>query len=171
MMHSAAHEFDVAAPIELVFPLFDARNEAEWAPDWKYTPCEPQPFRLMRNAIFEVPSNAVYDDSRAESPELWIVLDFDEVAHRVEYLALRGRHFVRRVTVACQPRGRETHVSVRYDLTALDAEGTAKLAHFDKSYLATWEQPVRDAARRRQLAASAATIPVSVSPGPRMALR
>ena len=149
MMRSVTHNFDVAAPIELVFPLFDAQHEAEWAPDWRYTPREPQPFRTIRNAVFEVPHNAAFEDPQAQSPELWVVLEFDAGAHRVEYLAVHGRHFVRRVTVTCQPHGRETRVSVRYDLTALDADGQAKLSHFDDSYLASWERPVRDAARRR----------------------
>jgi len=149
MMRSVTHDFDVAAPIEAVFPLFDAQHEAEWAPGWQYTPREPQPFRTTRNAVFEVPNNAVVHGPQPQDPELWVVLEFDAASRRAEYLAVRGREFVRRVTVTCTPHEGNTRVSVRYDLTALNADGRAQLAHFSESYLASWEQPVRDAARRR----------------------
>jgi hypothetical protein len=153
MIRSVTHDFEVAAPVESVFPLFDAQHEAEWAPEWRYTPLEPRPFRTTRNAVFEVDNNAAVHGEDLRHPELWVVLEFDTVAHRAEYLAVHGRDFLRRVTVSCAPRGDGTRVSVRYDLTALTAAGQATLAHFEESYLATWEQPVREAARRRLSAA------------------
>jgi hypothetical protein len=138
---TVAHEFAVEAPVEHVFPLFDAQHEAEWVEGWRFQPLAPTPYRTQPNAVFEVP--------HGDGTEFWVVLEFDPAAHRAEYLALRGRDLVRRVRVRCSPEGPLTRVAVSYTLTPLTPTGASGMARYDESFLRGWEEPVRKAAARR----------------------
>jgi hypothetical protein len=141
LARTVGHRFTVAASVVDVFPLFDPRHEAEWAPTWRYEPLVPRPFRTEANAVFAVPHDG--------TAELWTVIDFDPARHHAEYLAVWERHLLRRVSITCTPDGAVTRVEVTYTLTALTDEGMARSEAFGPAFLQGWEAPVRAAAGRR----------------------
>src|SRR5262245_2470770 len=103
--------FDVPAPIERVFPLFDAVEEQKWAEGWRIEPVQPVPFRVERNAVFLTgagPERAV-----------WTVLRFDAALHEAEYLVVAQDFQQRWIRVRCASEGGGTRVTVSYDVTAL----------------------------------------------------
>ena len=132
----ASHEFNVAAPIERVFPLFTPDGESDWAPEWTPTPVMPETIRAETNAVFLTDGQG--------GKVIWTMLSYDPENLRVEYLATDPSFQQRWITVQCESLSDElSSVRVTYVSTALSDDGAAKIQKYDEDFIRQWEVPVR----------------------------
>jgi hypothetical protein len=118
-----------------VFSLFTPEGERRWVegwlPEYLYRPAE----GIAAGLVFR---------TRVDGEEtLWLVARFDPRRHEVEYVRIVPASRMGTVLVRCRRAGRATQVSVRYVLTALSAEGSARLADLASggfaAMIAGWE--------------------------------
>jgi hypothetical protein len=113
--------FHLDAPCETVFPLFTARGEREWVPDW-------DPAMLSgaeeRGSAFETRNHQAHVTT-------WIVIDYRPSEGRVSYARLAHGSNIGLVDVICTESGQGgTDVSVAYTLTPLKSEAEAFVGEF-----------------------------------------
>jgi hypothetical protein len=112
--------FHLDAPPARVFPLFTPLGEKAWAQGW-----EPQILsgREERGSVFRT--------VRDGRETLWIVVDYRPAEGRVSYarLAQESNMGLVDVSLSAAPGG-GTEVSVRYTLTAINAQEEAFVSEF-----------------------------------------
>lgn len=131
------HEFQVDAPTDPVFALFDPIAERDWVPGWEPQAVAPPELSCEPGSVFFL--------DREHGREIWTVLSHDPRRHVAEYLATTPDFQQRWITVKCSEADQSTRVSVSYRLTALSDAGQAALADFTEADLRAWEAPVRAA--------------------------
>ena len=112
--------FHLDAPVARVFPLFTALGEKAWAQGW-----EPQILsgREERGSVFRT-----VRDGRETT---WIVVDYRPADGHVSYARLAQDSNMGLVDVQCSAApGGGTEVSVRYTLTAINAQAEAFVSEF-----------------------------------------
>ena len=115
---SHTHEFEIAQPVDALFPLFTPEGERLWAPGWDYENVMGGT-DLHEGYVFLTRS---HDHAAAEA--VWIVKRHDPARHHVEYYKVEPGEKVGTVSVTCTQRGAErTAVQVSYAYVALSERG------------------------------------------------
>ena len=95
------------------FDLFTAAGERLWVPGWSprfFGQAEPQK------------SGLVFETGEGANATIWVVLESDRKSGRLKYARITPGSRAGTVEVCLTSSGRETQVSVAYDLTALSAD-------------------------------------------------
>lgn len=136
-----SNEFSFVAngPMERVAPLFGADKERVWASDWDPTFIYPLPAADRPGMVFTVPHGPITVP--------WINTEFDVKHGRVQYAYLIPGKLVTLITIRLAPDGERTRATVRYDRTALTADGDAHVRRLgDRDAVAgpEWEKSIND---------------------------
>ena len=142
---SAIRSFHVPAPRKVVFPLFTADGERDWAKSWNPTVLSGD---VERGSAFRT-----YDGENRET--VWIVTTYDPRSGRASYARVAYGSHIGLIDVECadSPAGGTT-VSVRYTLTPLSDASDDWVSSFldDAQYeemIRYWEAEVSAAVARR----------------------
>jgi hypothetical protein len=110
-------DFVANAPLDRVFPLFGAAGERAWAEDW-----DPQ---FLWPADGEDREGMVFQVAHSGRTATWVNTAFDREANRIQYVYVLPEIVATTITLKLTPRREATHVAVRYERTALSADGNA----------------------------------------------
>ena len=136
-------EFEVAAPMDEVFPLFGPDREGDWASDWRPEPVYPVEVTAVEGAVFRTSHSG---------EAVWVVSRFDGAQRRVEYTTFRPDDRVGRIIVTVSEEGQESLVQVTYAFTALSESGRRHVAEFTEVHyremIAHWKRAIDEFLRR-----------------------
>ncbi len=128
--------FDLAAPVEQVFPLFGPDRERDWAWGWQPEPVDPSRISAEEGAVFKTTHHG--DEA------VWVVSRYDPEIGRVEYVTFRHDDRLGVIAIQVSALGDGSHVQVTYAFTALSEKGERHIAHFTEEYyhnmMAEWQQ-------------------------------
>lgn len=134
---SRSYTQQLCAPPEEVFPLLCPVRETEWVNDWHPSVVFSQSGVAETDCVFVTPG--VPDDS------LWVIIDHDPVAHRLEMLKLIPGIAVGRISIALAAKDDGgSSADITYAYTSLGDHGDRALAEFSEthfnSFMDTWER-------------------------------
>lgn len=114
------HAIDLPLAIKEAFPLFTPLGEMHWVDDW--TP------RFIHPPDGKTCDGMVFTTGEGDEFTLWSCIEWRPEAHRVRYARVMPASRFAHVAVQCLSLGSgSTRVEVRYELTALNESGSAKL--------------------------------------------
>lgn len=133
--HSAG--FDLAQPVEDVFPLFSPEGEKRWAPDWDYENVMGTT-ELSEDYVFLTRGH-----DHAATDAIWLVKRYVPEAWFIQYYRVEPEDKIGVVTVECsRTNGGMTHVEVSYQYIALSAHGRKFVESFTlefyKKFIDEW---------------------------------
>jgi hypothetical protein len=124
------HQIDIAIPIEEALALFTPIGEMRWIADWRPV--------FLHPADGKTEEGMVFTTGEGEDFTIWSCIEWSPERHRVRYARVTPASRLAHVTVECAPLARrQTRVSVRYDLTALNAAGQATLESLSETAFRT----------------------------------
>jgi hypothetical protein len=106
------------APFDLVWPLFGAHKERDWAPDWDPSFVWPEKPVDQAGMVFRI--------RHSDKTAIWVNTAFDPTLGRIQYAYLIPDALVTVITLKVEPNGDSTRVEVVYERTAL-AEAAEKI--------------------------------------------
>ncbi len=115
---SGTFRIAMQAPAERTTSLFDPVGEAAWAPDWAPV--------FARAADREaLPEGTVFTTTgHGDKTEVWVLQRYDRAAHEIAYLTYVPDETVVSIRISVRDRAPGgSEAEVRYDLTAISAEG------------------------------------------------
>lgn len=130
-------DFIADGPTEVVAPLLGAHEERAWAPGWNPDFVWPCPARDCEGMVFTVD----HDGRKA----VWVNSRFDIENGAVQYVYVVPERMVTVITLHIGPRGRQSHVTVIYERTALDSaanDDVRRLAELDANAGPEWAQQI-----------------------------
>lgn len=132
-------DFQIAQPVEILFPLFSAEGEKHWVPGWDYKNIM-GPTDLHEDYIFVTENHG-----HAASDVIWLVKKHDPDSYFVEFYKVEPEEKVGIISVKCDPiSGSETNVSVSYRYVALNEKGRECLAALTnenyREFIGNWKQ-------------------------------
>ncbi len=140
-MSSIKHEeeFQVAQPIDSLFPLFSAEGEKYWVPGWDYKNIMGTT-ELHEDYIFVTNSH-----DHASSDAIWLVKRHEPDSHYVEFYKVEPEEKVGIISVKCSSISQtKTNVSVSYEYVALSEKGNQFIAGFTKEdykeFIGEWKK-------------------------------
>ena len=114
--HSAG--FDIAQPVEQVFPLFSPEGEKAWVPGWDYE-------NVMGTTVLS--EDYVFltrGHDHATSTAIWLVKRYVPETWLIQFYRVEPTDKIAVVTVQCSKTSeRMTHVDVTYEYIALSDVG------------------------------------------------
>lgn len=137
-----SHEFEqtnYAAP-DRVFPLLCPVEEAKWVPGWKHT-------LIYSNSGFAEPGCVFTTPNDDGSESTWICTRHDAEKFEVGYVWVRPGIMTARLNIQLEPTASGNTVAhIRYEYTALSAEGAMELAGMDSAWyvkkMKAWEDAI-----------------------------
>ena len=121
--HSAG--FDIAQPVEQVFPLFSPEGEKRWVPHWDYENVMGTT-ELSEDYVFLTRSH-----DHAATDAIWLVKRYVPEAWFIQYYRVEPEDKIGVVTVQCsQTNEGMTHVEVSYRYIALSDLGRKFVERF-----------------------------------------
>ncbi len=142
---SAAFRFELAVPYDVAAPLFGAKAETQWAPDFVPQFLHPQPGADVEGAVFRT------IDSPTES-RLWIATAFDLVQGHVQYVTILNTAMITRIDIRLSRlAGERTGVAVCYERTALEPAANDEvlaLSRKDPEKAEDWRIAIEASAQR-----------------------
>jgi hypothetical protein len=129
--------FTAQGTMEEVAPLFGAEKERMWSPGWNPQFVHPVPATDVAGMVFTV----AHDHLRA----VWVNTELDLKNGRVQYVYVIPDALATVITLRLTPQGRQTHVEVEYDRTALSPEADGHVRHMaeqDRNSGPEWEKQI-----------------------------
>ena len=126
-MNSIKHTrgFDIARPIEQVFPLFSPEGEKLWAPGWNYENVMGD-IELSENYVFLTRSH-----DHAAAKAIWLVKRYRPDEGFIEFYRVEPEEKIGLVTVHCSDTIKDkTHVKVSYEYIAISEKGREFIESF-----------------------------------------
>ena len=133
-----------------VLPLFGAREEQKWEPDWKPEFIYPRDKRDEKNNVFKVEHKVKGSHQRIVS--YWVMTEFSTELNKVSYAIFSG-HDVTTISIQCNADGdSSTTAVVEYVWTSLDDHGDKLIERkseriFSKN-LTDWEDAINQYLRQ-----------------------
>jgi len=110
---TAGFAFDLMLAYDFAAPLFGAKEESKWAPDWSPQFLHPVPAADIEGAVFRTLDGP-------HQGRLWINTVFDLANGHIQYVYVLNQAIVTRIDIHLARKGaNETHVAVTYERTAL----------------------------------------------------
>jgi len=130
--------------IDDVLPLFGAREEQKWEPDWKPEFIYPRDKPDERNNVFKTEHKA--DGFHQSIVSYWVMTEFSKELNRVSYAIFSG-HEISTISIQCDAvSDRTTAAAVEYVMTSLDDHGDRLIElESEKTFsqdLADWENAI-----------------------------
>ncbi len=123
--------FEMAVPVEELFPLFSPEGEKLWVPGWDYRNVMGST-ELAEDYVFLTES---HDHGTAEA--IWVVKEYDPAGWLVEFYKVEPNDKVGVVRVNCNALGAtRTEVTVRYKYIALSSSGETFISSFSAAVYA-----------------------------------
>lgn len=140
-MKSVTHTkaFEMAQPVEEMFPLFTPEGEKLWVPDWDYKNLMGTT-ELHENYVF---ITKTHDHGMTDA--IWIVKKYDPESHFVQYYKMEPEDKIGVVTVECtEIEDKKTKIQVTYKYVALSSAGEKFISEFDDSayenFIGEWQK-------------------------------
>ena len=137
-LHTKARfAFSAHSPLEKVAPLFGARKERVWSPQWDPQFISPLPAADVQGMVFTV--------KHGELNSTWVNTEFDLQNGRVQYVYLIPDALVTVITIRLKPERNHTMVEVEYERTALTEQADAHVRHLaerDRAAGPEWESQI-----------------------------
>jgi hypothetical protein len=140
-MNSIKHTagFDIAQPVEDLFPLFSPEGEKLWVPGWDYE-------NIMGTA--DLAEDYVFltgSHDHLSGQAIWLVKKYDPASWFIQFYRIEPEDKVGVVTVQCFSRGAaQTHVQVTYKYIALSDKGRHFLENFSEDvytdFITEWQE-------------------------------
>lgn len=140
-MNSIEHTagFDIAQPVEDLFPLFSPEGEKLWVPGWDYE-------NIMGTA--DLAEDYVFlteGHDHVSGKAIWLVKKFDPDSWLVQFYRIEPEDKVGIVTVQCFSRGTAlTHIQVTYKYIALSDRGRHFINNFSEdvyaAFIGEWQE-------------------------------
>jgi len=112
--------FSITAAADEAFPLFGARREMDWDPDWR-------PHFLGTEDVFLVENEI--------GTSVWVMTQYDASERAVGYVRVTPQHTVAQIWITITPSGENaSRATVTYRLTGLSTEGNQYVARFAKEF-------------------------------------
>ena len=134
-----AFEFTVAAPPDNIAPLFGADKERTWAPGWDPQFIWPSPAVDQAGMVFTV----AHGDKKA----VWVSTLFEPGTGHCQYVYLIPDVVVTVIALKWNPQGTDTHVTVKYDRTAISIAANPivqAMAEHDAESGPEWQQQLQN---------------------------
>jgi hypothetical protein len=130
--------FEMALPVEELFPLFSPEGEKLWVPDWDYKNVM-ETTELSEDYVF---LTKTHDHGTTDA--IWIVKRYDPGSYFVQYYKIEPEDKVGVVTVNCMELEPErTRVHVTYEYIALSSTGEKFISEFSESayekFIGQWQ--------------------------------
>jgi hypothetical protein len=139
-MKSVEHSktFELAVPVEVLFPLFSPEGEKLWVPGWDYRNVM-GPVDLAEDYVF---ITEAHDHGTTEA--IWVVKKYDPAACLVEFYKVEPKDKVGVVRVRCRAIAADrTEVEVGYKYIALSAKGETFISSFTaatyEAFIGEWQ--------------------------------
>ncbi|MEW6364878.1 MAG: SRPBCC family protein [Acidobacteriota bacterium] len=137
-------ELTVWRPVEEAFLLFTPEGERSWATDW-----DPE---YIWPAGGDTTQGMVFTTRWRGLETVWVLTHLDREHHFVEYHRHTPGWFIARVVVECRAVDHSTtRAAVRYDYTALSADGDDLVRSFTQEeheqMIGEWENEIRRSLR------------------------
>ncbi len=117
--------FTTEAPFEEVAPLFGAKEERKWAPDWNPQFVYPVPARDQQGMVFKV--------EHGQFSSTWVNTAFDLAAGHIQYAYVLNDAMATLIDIhLTRESATKTAVTVVYERTALIPEANEHVQHFTK---------------------------------------
>ena len=131
--------FEMAIPIEDLFPLFSPEVEKYWVPGWDYENVMGTT-ELSEDYVF---LTKTHDHATADA--LWIVKKYEPDSHLVQFYKIESQDKIGVITVKCSQKGSDaTDVQVTYKYIALSETGETFIKTLDEAayedFIAHWQQ-------------------------------
>jgi hypothetical protein len=130
--------------INEVLPLFGAREEQKWEPNWKPEFIYPKEKEDEKNNVFRTEHTA--GDSHHSIVSYWVMTEFSKELNRVSYAIFSG-HDITTISIQCDAvNDSTTKAVVEYVMTSLDDHGgkliELKSEKIFSQNLADWEDAI-----------------------------
>ncbi len=135
---SRTETFEIAIPIEKLFPLFSPEGEKDWVPGWDYENVMGTT-ELSEDYVF---LTKTHDHGTTDA--IWIVKKYDLQSHCVQFYKIEPEDKIGVITVKCaEPETERTTVQVTYKYIALSATGEMFVSEFServyKKFIEEWQ--------------------------------
>jgi hypothetical protein len=131
--------FVANASLERVAPLFGAYKEREWAPGWNPSFVWPPRADDREGMVFTVTGE--------HGTAVWINTAFEPASGRIQYVYVLPNTMATLITLKLRSEGQQTHVTVVYQRTALDAGSSVlvrRMADQDARAGPEWARQIND---------------------------
>lgn len=122
-------KFEIAQPVEKLFPLFSAEGERLWVPDWNYENIMGST-ELHEDYIF-----LTNNHDHASTNAIWLVKKYEPENYLVQFYKVEPEDKVGIITVQCtQTDNSHTQVKVTYEYIGLSASGNKFIESFTSGH-------------------------------------
>ena len=130
--------FEIAQPIQELFPLFSAEGEKKWVPGWSYENIMSST-ELHEDYVFITKTH-----DHATTDAIWVVKKYEPENHCVQFYKVEPEDKVGIIEVVCtQITDTKTEVQVTYEYIGLSDKGNLFIKDFTsskyKEILAEWK--------------------------------
>ena len=131
--------FEIAQPVEVVFPLFSAEGEKLWVPGWDYDNI------MGYTEIYENDVFLTHSHDHAGAGAVWIVKRYDPANHCIELYRVEPGDKVGLVAVDCTALNKATtKIEVTYTYIAISEKAKSFLETFTESFYESFIQEWKD---------------------------
>jgi hypothetical protein len=124
----------LAAPPDLVFPLFTPLGEKLWVEGWDPLIIYPPDGHAENGAVFTTHG---HDDSDT----VWVMTQFEPDRHQATYVRVSQHSHVATIAVQCVAEGTaNTSATLTYTFTGLTAHGNEYVDTFSEQHYHEWLQ-------------------------------
>jgi hypothetical protein len=130
--------FEIAQPIQELFPLFSAEGEKKWVPGWSYENIMSST-ELHEDYVFITKTH-----DHATTDAIWVVKKYEPENHCVQFYKVEPEDKVGIIEVVCtQITDTKTEVQVTYEYIGLSDKGNLFIKDFTsskyKEIIAEWK--------------------------------
>lgn len=134
--HTAS--FEIAQPVEELFPLFSAEGELLWVPGWSYENV------MDGTAMHEDYVFLTKNHDHASADAIWVVKRYDPDDYLVQFYKVEPGEKIGIIEVKCFEQNEScTKVQVTYEYIGLTEKGNKFVSSFTaakyKEFIAGWE--------------------------------
>jgi hypothetical protein len=135
--------FDIAQPVDQVFPLFSPEGEKLWVPGWDYE-------NIMGTAdLFEDYVFLTKSHDHGTTEAIWLTKRYDPESYLVQFYKIEPGDKVGIVTVQCSEKdSQKTHVEVAYEYIGLSEKGRNFIKSFTseayEAFIGEWKNLLAD---------------------------
>ncbi len=131
--------FEIAQPVDKLFPLFSAEGEKLWVPGWDYENIM-ESTDLHEDYVF-----VTTDHDHASEKAVWIVKSYKPDSHLIELYKVEAKNKVGVIKIQCESKGEMlTEVEVTYSYIGLSDEGNQFVSQFTNSkyseFIEEWKE-------------------------------